>query len=162
MAKRRVPGTIEDALDQAVGFVGKDTVAAWVGKSVNVVGKWSDPDKAHHQVPLATALEIDRRLALAGYPQPFAELVAAAAQSHALAGRQLAHALEEHTRKRPLQEATEMVCAAARLVRDLEKAEADGVYTPAEVDKLRRELRALQKRIPAIAGGVTARRGRRP
>jgi hypothetical protein len=158
MAKRRVPETVEDALDQAVGFVGKGRIAGIVGKSENVLGKWSDPDKAHHQVPLAGALEIDRQLALNGYPQPFAELVAARAQRNARAEQQLAHALAE---QRPMQEVAAAVCEASRIVASVERAEADQVYSAAEVEDLCRKILALQKRLPALQSAIVAKRGRR-
>lgn len=157
MAKRRVPDTVEHALDQAIGFAGIDCVAQWIGKSENAVRKFSDPDKVH-QLQLCQALEIDRHLALAGFPQPFAELIAARAEGNRRSGEQLVHALSE---ARPLHEAAAAVCLASRLVADIEKAEADGVYSPAEIDKLDREVMGLQKRLPALKRAIAARRGRK-
>src|SRR5438045_2437536 len=100
MAKRRISDSVEDALDQAIGFLGKPRIAGIVGKSENVLGKWSDPDK-DHQAPANSMLEIDRQLALNGYPQPFAEMVAARASYNVRAECQLAHALVEEPDARP-------------------------------------------------------------
>jgi hypothetical protein len=155
MAKRRVPGSIEDALDQAIGFLGKERIAGIIGKSANVVGKLSDPDKDHH-LQMRWAIEIDRQLALNGYPQPFAEVMATHAARNGVAEQQLAHALVP----RPMQEAAAAVCAASDLVARVEKAEADKVYTADEIDELCRAVEGLQKRLPGLKRAVIARRGR--
>jgi hypothetical protein len=162
MAKRRTPETVEDALDQAIGFLGKDRIAGIIGKSVNVVSKLSDPDKEHH-VQMRWAVEIDRQLALNGLPQPFAEMMAARAARNLQAEQQLAHALVE---RRPMHEAALAVCQASELVRGIEKAEADQVYTADEIDALRKSIRALQRQLPELERAIVDRsakagRGRR-
>jgi hypothetical protein len=156
MAKRRTPETIEDALDQAIGFLGKERVAAIIGKSVNVVGKLSDPDKDHH-LQMRWAIELDRQLALNGYPQPFAEMMAAGAARNARAGQQLAHALVAAAR--PMQEAAAAVCLASDLVARIDKAEADKIYSAAEIDDLLGAITALQKRLPPLKSAIVAKRG---
>lgn len=158
--KRRTPDTIEDALDQAIGFVGVERVAGWIGKSADMVRKFSDPDKEHH-LQLRCGIEIDRQLALGGWPQPFAELVAFHAGRHATAARQLEAALtgEGVAAPRPLQQAAEAVVNASRLVASIEKAEADDVYTAAEVDGLLAEIGAMQRQLPVLKRALVARRG---
>lgn len=156
--KRRTPDTIEDALDQAIGFVAVERVAAWIGKSADMVRKFSDPDKEHH-LQLRSALAIDRNLAIAGYPQPFAELVAYQAARNAVAGRQLAQEIAAAETVRPLQQAAEAVCTASRLVAGIEQAEADQVYTAQEVDDLHAQIRRLQQQLPVLARALVARRG---
>lgn len=156
--KRRTPDTIEDALDQAIGFVGVERVAGWIGKSADMVRKFSDPDKEHH-LQLRAGLEIDRQLALGGYPQPFAELVAFRAGRHAVAADQLEAALAGFDpAPRPLQQAAAAVVTASRLVASIEKAEADDVYTAAEVDGLLAEIGDIQRQLPVLKRALVARR----
>lgn len=161
MTKRRVPDTIEDALDQAIAFVGIERIAAMIGKSPAMVRKYADPD-TDHQFPLRAALEINQQLALAEYDQPFAELVGVLAERNRRAAQQLAHALDEHRAgERPLSQAARVVCEAAALVDAVEQAEADDVYTHAEVDALRERIATLQAKLPRLKRSLTARAGRR-
>ncbi|WP_428673659.1 phage regulatory CII family protein [Reyranella sp.] len=160
MTKRRTPDTIEDALDQAIAYVGIDRVAAIIGKSPAMVRKFADPDTDHH-LQLRSAIEINRQLALGGYPQPFDELVDLLADRGRRAALQLAAGLvEDHPAERPLAQATRVVLEAATLIDTVEKAEADGVYSHAEVDELREQIEALQARLPKLKRSLTARAGR--
>ncbi len=154
MTKRRAPGTVEDALDQAAGYVTRETIAAWLGKSAALVRKFGDPDNDNH-LQVRQALEIDRQLALQDYPQPFAELFEERALGHARSAAQLARALASG--ERPLQMAAGAVRDAAKIISDLERAEADGVYSAAEVDTLCRQLEALRKQVTLLKRGVAAR-----
>ena len=157
MTKLRVPESIEDALIQAESFVTREAVARYIGRSPALVQKFGDPD-TDQQLQLRQALEIDRCLALEGYPQPFAALFAARAARNATAGQQLERALA--TEERPMRLAVAAVRDAAKIVGDLELAEADGVYTAAEVAALLRQLTSLQKQVADLKQGI-ARRGRR-
>lgn len=157
MTKTRVPESIEDALIQAESFVTRARVAAFIGKSAALVQKFGDPDTDHH-LQLRQALEIDRCLALEGWPQPFAQLFVARAERNAVSSRQLGRALASE--ERPMQMAAAAVRDAAKIVGDLELAEADGVYTATEVDRLLRQLTTLQKRVADLRQGV-ARKARK-
>lgn len=159
MAKRRQPDTIEEAVTLATTFIGIAEVARAIDKSVDMVRKFGDPDK-DHAIQLRQALAIDRQLALGGHPQVFAELVAHTAVAQQREAQQLASALDAFSNERPLAQAARVVCEAASLVDKVEQADADGVYSAAEVDALRAQVTALQARLPALKRSLTGQRHR--
>lgn len=159
MTKRRTPDTLEAALEVAIGHVGIDRVAQWIGKSAAMVRKFADPD-SDHRLWCESADEIDRNLALAGYLQPFAELVAFRAARHARAALQLSHALADAVAvpaERPLKLAATMACDASNLVAAIDAAEADGVYSAGEIDDLCTAVNGLSRRAVELRRAVAAR-----
>lgn len=145
MTKPRTPSSIEDALDQACGFVGARVVAGWLGKSESLVRKMADPDNSANRLHLDDALAIDRRLAAAGFPQVFGDLVASLAESNErtappadqVAARSLAHAVR-------------VVGEAANLLQSVQAAELDGLVDRDEAGRLCADLERLQKAIAPL------------
>lgn len=151
MTKNRTPNSVEDALDQAIGCIGAAEVGHRIGKSESMVRKYADPDDDSRHLPVKDALQIDKWLARSGYPQVFALLFA----DHAEFNASVAVQLEEHGK--PLAQATRMVCAAADVADEIQKAEADGVFDPAEVSSLLAQLERFQKRIGPLRKALYAR-----
>src|SRR5260370_22461200 len=75
MTKLRQPNSVEDALDEANGAVGVETVAHWIGKSVSTVRAYANPDEELHHLDVRDAVTIDRYLIGAGFAPVFSELL---------------------------------------------------------------------------------------
>lgn len=150
MTKPRVPQSIEDALDQACGLVGAKQVAAWLGKSESLVRKMADPDNSANRLHLDDALAVDRQLCAGGFPQVFAELVAASSETNARSGACA-------TAGRPLPHAVRVVGDAADLLQSVQAAELDGTIDADEAARLLDDLDRLQKQIAPLRRAISSR-----
>jgi len=147
MAKVREPGSLEDALEQAIGFVGADELGHWIGVSGDLVRKFSDHDQRAHHIQLRDALVIDAGLVKRGFPAVFCQV----AQHNVIAALP---ATNDAAPPPPHVEVSRIVCDAARCLDDFVKADHDKTIDWPERCRLLADTGALQKRIAAFRRGL--------
>ena len=80
MTKLRAPESIEDAVTQAIGLLGAETIAMALSSptgrsfSASLLRKWGDPDNHANRIDGASMLAIDALLLKSGHEPVFAPL----------------------------------------------------------------------------------------
>ncbi len=159
MTKLRDMNSVEDALDQAIGLLGADKVAACIGKSTSLVRQMADPDN-ERQLPFVGALCVDRLLVGEGMPPVFAAL--AVGEVERLREHKAREALARDLFARvaiekPLPQAVRLVGEATDLLKKVHAAEADDVVDVKELPPLLAALEKLQKIVPTLRRSLQAK-----
>jgi hypothetical protein len=159
VTKLRTMNSVEDALDQAIGLLGADKVAACIGKSASLVRQMADPDH-DRQLPMTSALCVDRLLVEQGLPAVFAELAGSEVERQRArqAREAFAHNLfAQVMAEKPLPQAVRLVGEAADLLERVQAAEADDVVDGKELPSLLAGIEKLQKLVPALRRALQAK-----
>lgn len=151
MIKIRPANSIEDAVTQACGLLGTETIAMALGArfgrsySASLVQKWSDADNDTHRIGLHHALAIDELLAKSGHAPVFADLFERLKPAIDVAPVDPVHA------------AINTSVDAAKLLEAVTVAHQDGALEPHELVTIRASLTRLQQALAKFNRSLVVR-----
>lgn len=153
--KLRPPGSIEDAMVQALAILGDAGVEKATGKSAGLARKWSDPDADDHHIQLRQAAALDAACLFAGQDGPFGKAFpgAVAARLEALGGPAAGAAAKD-----PLARIASVTADLGDVAREVAKAAADGRFDAAECKRIFDELHEMIREAEKLFADVEARR----
>lgn len=146
MTKLRAPDSIEDAVTQAIGLLGAETIAMALSSptgrtvSASLLRKWADPDNGANRIDGQMMTAIELLLIKTGHEPVFGPLFERL--------RPLGPALGAPVD--PVATAVQATINAAELLRGVRDAVRDGGLQWPEVAALRAQTQALQKELAAL------------
>lgn len=156
MTKLRTPDSPEDAMMQAIGFLGAEKIAQELSAvlsgrtfSTSLLRRWADPETDGNRVDVQAALAIDAMLARNGLPPVFHPVFDRACQVPLTA-------VVAEPASSPLAEAIKAAAGATKLLDDYHAKSADGLDWH-EIVQLRAVAQDIMKRLARIVRSLVVK-----